>query len=267
MDGYTTTCSELWTVFGAEFVGMFFLILLGNGVTATCCLRGGKNSNYKSCNWLLIAFGWFAALFVAVTVGVTIYHKYVHKLTGLALNPVFSINNMILHAYKPEVGLSVVAGLMQILGQIVGAALGQLTLVAIYKKQYEATTNPSAIFATFATSPSIRSYFWNFLAEMVGTFVLVFAINSGFVLINENQTNLTFAGLLVGFVVFGIGLSIGSTTGYAINPARDLIPRLIHQVLPLKNKDSSDWKYSWVPVIGPIVGGILALLVAPGMFY
>lgn len=251
--------TQLFQFGASELVGTMLLILLGNGVVATCILNGTKG---KASGWLTITFGWFSAIFVSVMVAKQIA-SYSHQDVPTALlNPVFVINNMIMYAKTGTTGLPIAAGMIAILFQIIGAALGQLLVWITYKKQYDATEDSAAILGTFATGPAIRSLPWNFVTEVIATFVLVFAVSS-IGLVTENAQ----ASFFVGLIVFAIGISLGSATGYSLNPFRDLIPRIVHQILPLKNKGSSDWSYSWVPVFGPIAGGLLGLLSAPGLFY
>lgn len=251
--------TQLFQFGASELVGTMLLILLGNGVVATCILNGTKG---KGSGWLTIVFGWFAAIFVSVMVAKQIA-SYSHENVPTALlNPVFVINNMIIYAKTGTAGLPVVAGVVAMLFQIIGAAIGQLLVWVIYKKQYDVTEDSATILGTFATGPAIRSLPLNFATEVIATFVLVFAVSS----VGIVNTNVE-ASFFVGLIVFAVGISLGSATGYSLNPFRDLIPRIVHQLLPLKNKGSSDWSYSWVPVAGPIAGGLVGLLCAPGLFY
>ncbi len=250
--------SQLFQFGASEFVGTMLLILLGNGVVATCSLNGTKG---KGSGWVAICLGWFTAIFISVTVATALAPANLP--TGL-INPVFAINNMILHASDSSQGLPVAAGFIALLFQFLGAGIGQILVVLIFKKHYDATDESSAILGTFATGPAIRSLHWNFLAEVIATFVLVFAVSS---IGLASPTSNSEGSLFVGLIILGIGISLGSVTGYSLNPFRDLVPRLVHQALPLKNKGTSDWSYSWVPTLGPITGGLIGLLAAPGLFY
>lgn len=253
--------SDLFIFGASELVGMMLLILLGNGVVATCILNGTKG---KGSGWLTITFGWFAAIFVAVMVSSKIASYSDPSLPTALLNPVFVINNLLIYAKSGNAGLPIAAGMIALLGQIIGAIIGQLFIYVIYKKHYDATEDQGTILGTFSTGPAIKSFPWNFATEAIATFVLVFAVSS---IGATSEGAFAQSGLFVGLIVFAVGVSLGSATGYSLNPFRDLIPRLVHQVLPMKNKGSSDWSYSWIPVAGPIVGGLIGLLMAPGLFY
>ncbi len=251
--------NQLFQFGASEFVGTMLLILLGNGVVATCSLNGTKG---KGSGWIAITLGWFTALFISVTVANAIAQG-TGMPTGL-LNPVFTINHMIINAVDSSQGLPVAAGFIAFLFQFLGAGIGQLLVVLAFKKQYDATEDSAVILGTFSTGPEIRSLKWNFVSEVIATFVFVFAISSiGIIIPTSNSQGALFAGL----IIFGVGMSLGSATGYSLNPFRDLVPRLVHQAIPLKNKGKSDWGYSWVPTAGPIVGGLIALICAPGLFY
>ncbi|MGL5732775.1 MAG: MIP/aquaporin family protein [Metamycoplasmataceae bacterium] len=258
--------TQLFQYGASELVGTLLLILLGNGVVATCVLNGTKG---KASGWLTITFGWFAAIFVSVMVAKQI-GSYSHEdLPTALLNPVFVITNMMIYAKDNTAGLPFDAGMIAILFQIIGAALGQILVWLTFKKHYDATEDPGTILATFSTGPAIRSIPWNFVTEVIATMVLVFAVSSiGAVgeTASGDAVNAE-ASFYVGLIVFSIGISLGSATGYSLNPFRDLIPRIVHQLLPLKNKGSSDWSYALVPTVGPIVGGIIGVLAAPGLFY
>ncbi|MGL6125016.1 MAG: MIP/aquaporin family protein [Metamycoplasmataceae bacterium] len=251
--------TQLFQFGASEFVGTMLLILLGNGVVATCILNGTKG---KASGWLTITLGWFSAIFISVMVAKQLASYSHPDVPNALLNPVFVINNMIMYAKTGTTGLPISAGMVAILFQIIGAATGQLLVWLTYKKQYDDTQDAGAILGTFSTGPAIRSLPWNFVTEVIATFVLVFAVSS-IGAVTENAQ----ASFFVALIVFGIGVSLGSATGYSLNPARDLIPRIVHQLLPLKNKGTSDWSYSWVPVFGPIAGGLVGLLAAPGLFY
>ena len=236
----------------AEFVGTALLVLLGNGVVANVVLERTKGQNS---GWIVIAAGWGLAVFVAVSC--------VGEASGAHINPAVSLGL----AAAGQFEWVLVPGyvLAQMFGGFVGAALVSL----FYRRHYEVTQDRGAKLATFCTAPAIRSPLGNLFSEAVGTFVLVFAV------LCAAKTTVTPAdggapatlglgalgALPVGLLVASIGLSLGGTTGYAINPARDLAPRAAHALLAVPGKGDSDWSYSWIPVVGPIVGGVLAALV------
>ena len=236
----------------AEFLGTTLLILLGNGVVANVVLRQTKG---EGSGWIVITFGWGMAVFVAVFC--------VGDISGAHINPAVTLGL----AAAGKFAWSSVAGYIvaQMLGGIFGAAL----VYFFYKDHYAVTDDPGGKLATFSTGPAIRSAGSNLFSEVVGTFVLVFAVLSmaaptlsldgG---VAEAALGLGAIGALpVGLLVFAIGLSLGGTTGYAINPARDLGPRIAHATLPIPGKGDSDWGYAWIPVAGPLLGGLLAALV------
>lgn len=229
-----------------EFIGTAMLILLGNGVVANVVLKNTKGAN---AGWVGISLAWGIAVFCGVFISADV--------SGAHLNPAVTVGL----ATAGKFGWELVPG--YILSQILGAMMGNLLIWLTYKKQYDATTEPSAILATFSTSPAIRNPFWNFMTEAIGTFTLVFGvffIASGS--FGEETISLgSLDALPVALLVMGIGFGLGGPTGYAINPARDLGPRIIHMLLPLQHKGRSDWGYAWIPVFGPLVGGIIAALV------
>ena len=240
------------TPFVAEILGTMMLILLGNGVVANVLLN--KTAGNDS-GWIVITFGWGMAVFVGVWIA--------GPVSGAHLNPAVSLG---LAAAGKFAWASVP---IYILGQILGAAIGQTLVWLAYRKHYEATGDQGSKLSTFCTSPAISSTLDNLVTEIIGTFVLIFAVLyaagptvSGGSLEGGVIGLGTLGGLSVGLLVFGIGLSLGGPTGYAINPARDLIPRIMHAILPIPNRGDSNWGYSWIPVIGPIVGA----LVAAGLF-
>ncbi len=234
--------------FIAEFIGTALLLLLGNGVVCNVVLNQTKGNN---AGWIVITAGWGMAVFVAVFT--------VAPYSGAHLNPAVSLGLAAAGVF--EWGLVPI----YILAQMLGAATGTTLAWLMYRPHVEVTSDTGAKLATFATGPAIRKTASNFISELIGTFVLVFAALSiappelKATEFSDVEFGLGALGALpVGLVVFAIGMSLGGTTGYAINPARDLAPRIMHAILPISNKGSSDWGYSWVPVIGPIVGGILA---------
>ena len=233
-----------------EFVGTFVLIVLGNGVVAGALLKRSKAEN---AGWISITAGWAVAVFAGVAVSAALGDSDGH------LNPAFTVasvmmtgNAMRLFTYIPA----------QILGALCGAAVVWLH----YKPHWELTEDKGAKFACFATAPAVYSPGWNFLSEVVGTFVLVLVATALF------SKRIAPAGVapglgpvLVGSLVWGIGLSLGGTTGYAINPARDLGPRIAHSILPIAGKGGSGWSYAWIPVLGPVAGAALAVAVIRGL--
>ena len=235
------------TPFVAEIIGTALLILLGGGVVANVVLNKtiGNNSG-----WIVITTGWALAVYVAVVVA--------GPYSGAHINPAVSISLAIAGKFPWEsVPLYVVA-------QMIGAMLGAFMVWLMYKNHFDATEDGDSKKAVFCTAPAIRNTFSNFISEAVGTFVLIFTIlyftNAT---ISDSQTIIglgSLGALPVAFLVWSIGLSLGGTTGYAINPARDLGPRIMHAILPIKNKVSNDWGYAWIPVIAPIVGASLAAL-------
>ena len=221
------------------------LILIGNGVVANLVLKGTKGSDL---GWVGIALAWGIAVFIGVFISA--------DASGAHLNPAVTIG--LATAGKFSWGL--VPG--YIVAQVLGAMMGNFLVWLNYKKQYEETEDSSAILATFCTTPAIRNPFWNLVTEIIGTFALVFGIFfiAGGTFGEESISLGSLDALPVALLVIGIGFGLGGPTGYAINPARDFGPRLLHAMLPIKNKDTSDWNYSWIPIIGPIIGAIIAAL-------
>ncbi len=222
------------------------LLLLGGGVVANVILP--KNKGFDS-GWVVITFGWGLAVFSGV---------YVAFRSGAHLNPAVTLGLLANGAkdYAPGVPVSFSSTLVYLAGELTGAFLGAVLVFLAYKKHFDENADPATKLGVFSTGPAIRSYGWNFVTEVIGTFVLVFVI------LCFGKTPTQVGPLAVALLVVAIGMSLGGPTGYAINPARDLGPRIAHALLPIKGKGSSDWAYSWVPVFGPIVGGMLAGLVA-----
>jgi glycerol uptake facilitator protein len=229
-----------------ELIGTAFLILLGNGVVANVVLT--KTYGHNS-GWIVISFGWAIAVFVGV------YVSAAHS--GAHLNPAVTL--ALATAGKFDWALVPI----QIAGQFGGAMTGALLVWITYKKHFDETTEAGMIQAVFCTAPAIKNTYFNLATEIIGTFALVFGVL--FIAgahINDVEVKLgSLDALPVALLVLGIGLSLGGATGYAINPARDLGPRIMHFILPIKHKGSSGWGYSWIPVVGPVIGGILAALV------
>lgn len=223
-----------------ELTGTAFLILLGDGVVANVVLNKTKGNNG---GWIVITFGWAIAVFVGVYISAS--HSGAH------LNPAVTIALAVAEKFDwARVPV-------YIAGQFCGAMLGALLVWVAYKPHFDETADTSAKLAVFCTSPAIPNTFFNLATEIIGTFALVF----GILFISGADMKLgSLDALPVALLVLGIGLSLGGPTGYAINPARDLGPRIMHAILPIKNKGSSGWNYSWIPVAGPVVGAILAAL-------
>lgn len=234
--------------FWAEFTGTFLLLLLGNGVVANVVLKDTKASGDPG-SWIMITTAWGLAVFV----GVVVAGPY----SGAHLNPAVSL------ALWLGEDLTTAQLFTYMLAQILGAAAGTSLNYLYHKPHYDRTTDPSAIQGSFCTAPAIDQPWHNFLNELLGTLVLVFVVFyiSDGALADDTQTPVglgSVGALPVAFLVWVIGLSLGGTTGYAINPARDLGPRIMHALLPIRHKGSSNWKYAWIPVIGPFAGGALA---------
>jgi glycerol uptake facilitator protein len=224
----------------SEFIGTALLVILGNGVVANVLLNKTKGNNS---GWIVICFGWAIAVFVGV---------YASSAgSGGHLNPAVTVA----FAFVGRITWDSVPTYLA--GQFLGAMTGALIVWVTYKKHFEETIAPDAKLAVFCTAPAIRNATSNLFSEMIGTFVLVF----GVLLMAKPFNSLgALDALPVALLVLGIGISLGGTTGYAINPARDLGPRIMHALLPVRQKRDSDWSYSWVPVVGPLLGGILAAL-------
>ena len=226
-------------VFLAELLGTAFLLLLGNGVVAGVVLRDTKNENS---GWLVITLGWA----LAVTFGVyTAGHA-----SGAHLNPAVSIALAVTGQWSEQFTPGTLP--LYIAGQMLGAMLGALLVYLHYLPHWVNTESDVAKLAVFSTSPAIRHTTGNFISEFIGTFVLMFGLSA----LGANQFAEGLNPLLIGALVLAIGLSLGGTTGYAINPARDLGPRIMHALLPIPGKGGSDWRYAWIPVVAPIMGGI-----------
>jgi glycerol uptake facilitator len=229
------------SIFGAETIGTAILILLGDGVVAAVLLAQSKAQNG---GWIVIAFGWGMAVAMAVYA--------VGQFDGAHLNPAVTF------------GLAVIGSTdwsdvpKYVAGEFCGAFIGAILVFAAYSNHWRPTEDPGLKLAVFSTAPAIRNTVANFITEVIGTFMLLF----GVLAIGANRapglTGLT--PLLVGLLVLAIGLSLGGPTGYAINPARDLGPRIIHAILPIPGKGPSDWGYAWIPVVAPLVGGALGAL-------
>lgn len=239
----------------AEFLGTGILILLGDGVVANVLL---KNSKGEASGWIVITFGWGMAVAIAVYA--------VGAVSGAHINPAVTI------------GLAATGGFPWVdvpgylIAQFLGAAVGAALVYATYLPHWGLTDDPGLKLAVFSTGPEVRDFPKNVVTEIIGTAMLLLGVlgitagAGGAVGANASEQLAALYGngiapLIVGLLVFSIGLSLGGPTGYAINPARDLGPRIVHALLPIPGKGSSDWEYSWVPVVGPIIGGILGALI------
>lgn len=234
------------TDFLAEFLGTALLILLGNGVVANVVLNNTKGNNS---GWIVITFGWAIAVFVGVFVTAPV--------SGAHLNPAVTFAMAMAGKFAwVDVPIYWAA-------QFAGGALGAGLVWLHYRPHFEATHDPDAKLAVFSTGPAIRNTVSNLMSEIIGTFVLVFAVfHITGAKVGDQQASLgAIDALPVALVVLGIGLSLGGSTGYAINPARDLAPRIMHAILPIDQKGSSDWAYAWIPVVGPLIGAALAAIV------
>lgn len=232
--------------FISEVMGTGMLILLGAGVVANVILP--KNKGFDG-GWLLINFGWGLAVFAGV---------YTAYKSGAHLNPAVTMGIWTSGAeeFAPGIPVTAANGFLYVTAQMAGAALGAGLAFLAYKKHFDEDADAGTKLAVFSTGPAIRSYGWNFVTETIATFVLVFVI------LAFAKTPAELGAIPVALLVIGIGASLGGPTGYAINPARDLGPRIAHALLPIRGKGSSDWAYSWVPVLGPLVGGAIGGLVA-----
>lgn len=228
-----------------EVIGTMILILLGDGVVANVLLGKTKGNNS---GWIVITTAWALAVFTAVFI--------VGVISGAHLNPAVTIGLAVAGSFD----WAQVPG--YIIAQMVGAFLGAVLVWLTYFQHWGATSDPGLKLAVFSTGPAIRNTVWNLVTEIVGTFMLVFGVlNIKGALMGTEAIDLGALGAVpVAFLVWAIGLSLGGPTGYAINPARDLGPRIAHAVLPIPGKGSSDWGYSWIPVVGPIVGAVIAAL-------
>ena len=234
-------------IFLAELFGTMLLIIFGDGVVANVVLSKTKGQNS---GWIVIATGWA----MAVVIGVYSVNGY----SGAHINPAVTIG-------LASIGItpwSLVPSYL--LGQFAGAFIGGVIVFLAYKQHFDETDNQALKLAVFCTGPAIRNTGWNLLTEIIGTFTLVFcvlAMTSTRNLLEHTGLAPAIAPYIVGLLVWGIGLSLGGPTGYAINPARDLGPRIAHAFLPIPGKGTSDFGYGWIPVVGPIIGGIIGAMV------
>jgi len=238
------TASGIMNLFFGELVGTFLLILLGNGVVANVVLGKTKGNNS---GWIVITFGWAMAVFTGVYVA--------SRSSGAHLNPAVTFALAFLEK-TPWDDVPI-----YIAGQMLGAMLGAFMVWVAYQQHFTATDDNAGKLAVFATGPAIRSPLHNLLTEIIGTFVLIFGVLQ---IVAPSNSLGALDALPVALLVLGIGISLGGPTGYAINPARDLGPRIVHALLPMR-KGSSDWGYSWIPILGPFIGALLAAMVFKGL--
>ena len=238
---------NLGIVFLSEVLGTGMLTLLGCGVVANVALAKNKGLNG---GFLMVTFGWGLAVFAGVIVAYN---------SGAHLNPAVTIGLVANGAteFGSGVPVNLISVLVYFAGEFLGAFLGAVIVWVAYKQHFDDEPEAANKLGVFSTGPAIRSYGWNLATEIIGTFVLVFVVIA-FGRQGETAGLAALGALPVALLVIGIGVSLGGPTGYAINPARDLGPRIAHALLPIKGKGSSDWSYSWVPVVGPVIGGALA---------
>jgi glycerol uptake facilitator protein len=238
------------SVFLPEMVGTALLILMGCGVVAGVLLAHSKAQNS---GWIVITLGW--------GLGVMIGAGSVANYGGAHLNPAVTLGVWANSGFSSTIGDKIP---IYIAGQFVGAMIGATLVYLAYYLHWKDTEDPGLKLAVFSTGPAVRNYGWNLVTEIIGTFVLVFGIFSV-----TGNTGIAASGtgiLFVALIVVGIGLSLGGPTGYAINPARDLGPRIMHAILPIPGKGASDWAYAWVPVVGPLIGGLLGGILHHALF-
>lgn len=237
------------TPFFGELIGTALLVILGDGVVANVVLSKTKGNNS---GWIVITFGWAMAVYTGVFVAA--------PYSSAHLNPAVSIGLAVAGKFEWALVPTYIAA------QMIGAMLGAIIVWFAYRAHFTATSDADSKLAVFCTGPAIRNSFNNIITELIGTFVLLFGVLyiSGPSITVNNKAEIMGLGsvgaLPVALLVLGIGLSLGGPTGYAINPARDLGPRIAHFILPIPQKRNSDWGYAWIPVIGPILGAIVAAL-------
>ena len=242
----------------AELIGTGILVIFGDGVVANVVLARTKG---HGAGWIVITFGWGMAVFIAVF--------SVNAFSGAHVNPAVTIALAVGKDFPWKDVAPYIAA------QMIGGFLGAIVVYLFYREHFRATDDADAKLACFCTGPNIRSLSTAFFCEVVGTFMLalplLLIVDPGFKLklaLEEHPVKVglgALGALPVGLLVFGIGLSLGGTTGYAINPARDLAPRIAHALLPIPGKRNSDWGYAWIPALAPIVGGLLAAWAARGI--
>jgi len=228
----------------AEILGTMILILLGDGVVAGVLLKGTKSNNS---GWIVITWAWGMAVFAGIVVA--------GQFSGAHMNPAVTLAAWLQDVLAGTNQFGIDRLLVYFIGEFIGAFIGATLVFLHYYPHWAGTEDQGLKLAVFCTAPAIRTPVWNLVSEIIGTFVLVFV---GFSI----GANVAVGGALGwGLLVLVIGLCLGGTTGYAINPARDLGPRIMHFLLPIPGKGHSDWEYSWIPVVGPLIGGACGILV------
>ena len=242
------------SVITSEIIGTAILITLGDGVVAAVLLNKSKAQN---AGWIVITFGWGMAVAMAIYAAA--------KYSGAQLNPAVTTGLWVIG--KSQGGIAWATAWRAYIGEVIGAFIGAVIVYAAYLGHWAETEDPGLKLAVFCTGPAIRNTVQNVITEFIGTFMLMFGVLA---ITNPAGGNVPLAGglgaIAVGFLVFAIGLSLGGPTGYAINPARDLMPRIAHAILPIPGKGGSDWEYAWIPVVAPILGAIAGALAFRGLY-
>lgn len=235
-----------------EFLGTMFLIILGDGVVANVLLKKSKGENS---GWIVITTGWAMAVMVGVFVAISAGAPQAD------INPAVTIGKwLILGVYDAG------DAIMTIIAEILGAFVGAIIVWLAYFRHWGETEDQGLKLAVFSTGPAIPDTIWNSITEIIGTMVLLIGVGAIFTGATGGSPAVGLGPYLVGALVWGIGLSLGGPTGYAINPARDVGPRIAHQILPIPGKGSSDWGYGWIPFVMPLIGGVLGALVWNAVF-
>lgn len=242
----------MFAIFLSEAVGSMLLILLGCGVVANTALAKSKG---QGTGFLFVNWGWGLAVFVGVIASAK---------SGGHLNPAVTIGLLVNDVAQGKPAMDFGTVMAYIAGQFVGSLIGAFLCWVAYKQHFDEEADQSAKLAVFCTAPAIRKPVFNLLTEIIGTFVLVFVVIAGGIYTDNAGKTGWLGAFGVALLIVVIGTGLGGPTGYAINPTRDLCPRIMHAILPIKGKGESDWSYSWVPVVGPMIGGLLGgLLAAP----
>jgi glycerol uptake facilitator protein len=237
--------------FIGELIGTMLLIIFGDGVVANVLLNKSKGQNS---GWIVIATGW------AMAVAVGVYASW--PISGAHINPAVTIGLAVIGKFPWAMVVP------YIVAQMIGAFLGAVIVWLAYRKHFEVTENADFKLLVFCTEPAIRDYPANLVTEIIGTFTLLFGVLSMLFFVEPKQpwVGNSLGPWVVSVLVWAIGLSLGGPTGYAINPARDLGPRIAHALLPIPGKRDSDFAYGWIPVVGPIIGGIIGALIYAATF-
>ena len=240
----------MFAIFLSEAVGSMLLILLGCGVVANTALAQSKG---QGTGFLFVNWGWGLAVFVGVIASAK---------SGGHLNPAVTIGLLVNDVAQGKPAMDFGTVMAYIAGQFVGSLIGAFLCWVAYKQHFDEEADQSAKLAVFCTAPAIRKPVFNLLTEIIGTFVLVFVVIAGGIYTDNAGKTGWLGAFGVALLIVVIGTGLGGPTGYAINPTRDLCPRIMHAVLPIKGKRDSDWSYSWVPVVGPMIGGMRGCLLA-----